>query len=96
LSGCALVLGDIPSLRETWHGAAIFVPPDDPIALANALNGLIENRPRREHFGQRARVRGLDFSPHRMATEYIAAYRACAAQQSSLAKPQLFVEEVAA
>jgi glycogen(starch) synthase len=98
LSGCALVLGDIPSLRETWQGAAIFVPPDDPIALTNALNGLVENRPRREHFGQRARVRALEFSPHRMATEYIAAYRTCAGQRSCSAaeRPQLFVEEVAA
>jgi glycosyltransferase involved in cell wall biosynthesis len=98
LSGCALVLGDIPSLRETWQGAAIFVPPDDPVALTNALNGLIENKLRREHFGQRARVRALEFSPHRMATEYIAAYRTCAGQQSCSAaeRPQLFVEEVAA
>jgi glycosyltransferase involved in cell wall biosynthesis len=98
LSGCALVLGDIPSLRETWSGAAIFVPPDDPTALANALNSLIENRQRREHFAQRARARALGFSPHRMATEYIAAYRACAGQQScsSAEKPQLVVEEIAA
>ncbi len=29
LSGCALVLGDIPSLRENWDGAAVFVPPND-------------------------------------------------------------------
>ena len=29
LSGCALVLGDLPSLRELWTGAAMFVPPDD-------------------------------------------------------------------
>src|SRR5205085_10355716 len=28
-SGCALVLGDIESLRENWDGAAIFVSPDD-------------------------------------------------------------------
>ena len=98
LSGCALVLGDIPSLRETWDGAAIFVPPEDSTALTNALNGLIENTPRRERFGQRARMRALDFSPHRMATDYIAAYRACAAQQSRSAaeKPQIFVEDVAA
>ena len=27
LSGCALVLGDIPSLREIWGDAALFVPP---------------------------------------------------------------------
>src|SRR5439155_7589118 len=59
LSGCALVLGDIPSLRETWHGAAIFVPPDDPTALANALNLLAENTRRREHFDQCARARAL-------------------------------------
>lgn len=98
LSGCALVLGDIPSLRETWHGAAIFVPPNDPIALTNAVNRLIENRPRREHFGECARARALEFSPHRMATEYIGAYRTCAGEQTSSAaeKPQLFVEEVAA
>ena len=29
LSGCALVLGDIPSLREVWGDAALFVAPDD-------------------------------------------------------------------
>ena len=28
LAGCALVLGDIPSLREVWHDAALFVPPE--------------------------------------------------------------------
>ena len=33
LSGCALVLGDIPSLRENWTGAAEFAPPDDASAF---------------------------------------------------------------
>src|SRR5439155_1168938 len=37
LSGCALVLGDIPSLRELWEGAAWFVPADDDGALAAAI-----------------------------------------------------------
>ena len=40
LAGCALVLGDIPTLRELWDGAALFVPPDDAEALASALQGL--------------------------------------------------------
>ncbi|QDT14698.1 glycosyltransferase family 4 protein [Alienimonas californiensis] len=31
--GCALVLGDLPSLREVWGDAAIYVPPDDREAL---------------------------------------------------------------
>ena len=35
LAGCALVLGDIP-MREVWHDAAMFVPPEQPAALENA------------------------------------------------------------
>src|SRR5215216_1784745 len=27
LAGCALVVGDVPSLREVWRDAAVFVPP---------------------------------------------------------------------
>ena len=37
LARCALVLGDIPSLREIWNGAALFVPPDDENAIADAI-----------------------------------------------------------
>ena len=32
-AGCALVLGDIASLRENWDGAALFVDPEDRPAL---------------------------------------------------------------
>jgi glycosyltransferase involved in cell wall biosynthesis len=37
-AGCSLVLGDISSLRELWEGAARFVHPGDPEALAAAIN----------------------------------------------------------
>ncbi len=83
LCGCALVLGDIPSLRETWQGAAIFVPPDDVTQLASAVRDLIEDRRRREHFGQHARARAVEFSPQRMADGYLEAYRACGPQSFS-------------
>jgi len=98
LSGCALVLADIPSFRETWHGSAIFVPSDDATGFANALNNLIENTRRRQDYGRRARVRALEFSPHRMASEYLAAYRTCIREEFSSApgKQPLVVEEVAA
>ena len=43
LSGCALVLGDIPSLREVWGDAACFTPPGDPDALHRAIAALIGN-----------------------------------------------------
>src|SRR3954451_12539807 len=40
LGGCALVLGDVESLRELWDGCAFFVPPEDDAALEEALDGL--------------------------------------------------------
>lgn len=46
LSGCALVLGDIPSLRETWNDAAIFVAPSDhtassgPFSISSRIRGV--------------------------------------------------------
>jgi len=43
LAGCALVLGDIPTLREVWRDTAVWVPPGDPDALGLALNALIRD-----------------------------------------------------
>src|SRR3546814_13319690 len=40
LSGCGLVLGDIPTFRELWDGVASFAPPDDEERLHQALEGL--------------------------------------------------------
>ena len=77
LSGCALVLGDIPSLREVWGDDAAFVGPDDPDALAWTLNGLIIDEDRRVTLAHRARVRGLEYSPSRMAAGYLSAYAQC-------------------
>jgi glycosyltransferase involved in cell wall biosynthesis len=75
LAGCALVLGDIPSLREIWEGAAIFVPPDDTKALEDALQLLITDELRRRDLAERAMARAQDFSPQRAAEGYLAAYR---------------------
>jgi glycosyltransferase involved in cell wall biosynthesis len=78
LSGCALVLGDIPSLREVWGDAALYVPPDDPHALRRALAGLIEDAPGRERLAARARTRAQRFGAARMADAYLDAYAAIA------------------
>jgi hypothetical protein len=37
MSGCALVLGDIASLREVWGPAARYVPPEDHEYLRETL-----------------------------------------------------------
>ena len=74
LSGCALVLGDIESLREIWRAAAVFVDPNDSKALKHELLVLIDNPQRRGEMAQRARERALEFTSARMAQNYFAVY----------------------
>ncbi len=74
LSGCALVLGDIPSLRETWGATAVYVPPQDHDALRSALVHLIARRAQREALAAAARKRALQFTAGRMAGACLAAY----------------------
>jgi glycogen synthase len=74
LSGCALVLGDIESLREVWEHAAIFVPPDDERRLEAAVTGLIANPEHRKEMSRRSAARAQAFTPERMAAEYASAY----------------------
>jgi glycogen(starch) synthase len=75
LAGCALVLGDIDSLRENWAGAAELVPPGDPAARAAAHRARPTHPPRRRELAARARARALRLSPARMAAGYLALYR---------------------
>lgn len=79
MSGCALVLGDIPSLRENWNGAALFVPPGEPEQLKTALLELISQPALREQLSQRSLARSRMFSAEAMAAGYMAAYSAVTA-----------------
>lgn len=74
LSGCALVIGDIPSLREIWGDTALFVPPSDHEALALSINLLAANRRIRKTFGTRARERARNFTIDRMVHSYLGVY----------------------
>jgi glycosyltransferase involved in cell wall biosynthesis len=74
LAGCALVLGDIPSLREIWGSAATFVPPDDSLALRQSLQKLIERPALRREMAKRANSRARQFTPDRMASAYVDVY----------------------
>jgi glycogen synthase len=74
LSGCALILGDIDSLREIWDGAALFVPLDDELALIAALQTLIDDRQLRESLAASGYERAMTFDAARMARGYLAAY----------------------
>ena len=74
MCGCALVLGDIPSLRENWEGAAVFVEPDDHGALRAALEALIAAPEVRSDLARRAGERARQFTTRRMAAGYLSAY----------------------
>lgn len=74
LSGCALVLGDIPSLRENWDGAALFVSPSDPHSVRDAIRELIAAPKLRQELSIRARAGARQFSICRTAQLYQQAY----------------------
>ncbi|HEX3246738.1 MAG TPA: glycosyltransferase family 4 protein [Chloroflexota bacterium] len=74
-AGSALVLGDIPSLRELWDDAALFVAPDDHEMLAQTLLGLIADTSRRLELAHRSRSRAMSFTAQHMSEAYLAAYR---------------------
>lgn len=82
LSGCALVLGDIPSLREVWSSAALYVAPDDHTALREVLNELLANELLRAAMAGRALRRARRLIPARSARRYLEIYRRvqCASQ----------------
>jgi glycogen synthase len=78
-SGCALVLGDIPSLREVWGDAAVFAPTDDDDALASALRVVTRDEELRVELAARARRRAARYTVQRMAAGYTAVYERLAA-----------------
>ncbi len=75
LAGCALIVGDIPSLREIWGDTAEYVAPDDAEALVRAAQRLIDDPPRRQRLAARSQCRARAFTTERMAEAYLRRYR---------------------
>ncbi len=74
LSGCALVLGDIPGLREVWGDAALYANPRDPQAFRDTIASVMAENEMRIHFGARARKRACCFNSANMASAYLTEY----------------------
>jgi glycosyltransferase involved in cell wall biosynthesis len=94
MSGCALVLGDIPTLRELWNGAAIFVPPDDHEALRKALQGLIGDPLRRQQAGEAAQMRARRYAAETMVGKYYALYTELLSSKETVQVDQRIPPEV--
>lgn len=74
LSGCCLVLGEIPSLHEVWGSSALYVDPTSDLELAETLQRLIHDRHLRCRYATRARERALHLDPQWTASSYYEAY----------------------
>jgi glycosyltransferase involved in cell wall biosynthesis len=74
LSGAALVLADIPTFRELWGGAALFVSPDDSDGWSVVLNELAEDTVLRGQLSAAAGVRARQFTRSRQSAQLYALY----------------------
>jgi glycosyltransferase involved in cell wall biosynthesis len=91
-TGCALVLSDIPTFRELWDGAAVFVPPDDDRGMAAAIERLAGDANERNRMGEVARSKAADYSVEAMSAGVLSAYRSVLSPKS----PGLSLEGAAA
>jgi glycosyltransferase involved in cell wall biosynthesis len=87
-AGCALVLSDIPTFRELWNGAALFVHPEDASALHRALSNLCNDSVERERLQSAARERSQRYTLARTVAAYRALYQRLLASHAPRAAPQ--------
>jgi CDP-paratose 2-epimerase len=73
-AGSALVLADIPTFRELWGDAAVFVPPRDPPTIAAAIAELLDAPDRAAVLGAAARRHAARYTLAAMADGMLAAY----------------------
>tara|TARA_R110002072_G_scaffold22383_4_gene78055 strand:+ start:9467 stop:10576 length:1110 start_codon:yes stop_codon:yes gene_type:complete len=84
-AGCALILADIPTFRELWDGAALFVDPGDADGFARAIERLHTEPGLRQQLGETARLRSTRYTPAAMANAVASIYRALLAERMAAA-----------
>jgi glycosyltransferase involved in cell wall biosynthesis len=82
-AGCALVLADIPTFRELWQDAAVFVAPDDTAALTSMLAWISNDERARKALQRAAHQRARRYTLHEMAAQYSDLYLDLFGRQTS-------------
>lgn len=88
-AGCALVLSDIPTFRELWSGAALFVDPADSKALHRTLADLCKDDRERARLQRAAFEHSLTYSPTRTASAYLRLYEGLLASHHAFAPAEV-------
>lgn len=73
-AGTPLLLADIPTFRELWNDAALFLPPRDPAAWRDAMLALLRDAPARAALGARACAHAARYGVARMAERTLAVH----------------------
>ena len=73
-AGTAVVASDLPGYRLAAGGAALFVPPGDPVALGEAVRSVLLDEPAREVLRRKGRVRATECDMGTVADWYREAY----------------------
>lgn len=81
LSGCALVLSDLESLREVWGDSALYFPPRATDELRDVLLDLLAHPRALPVLGERARARASRFHPRRFVSSYLGLYRSLSTRE---------------
>jgi glycosyltransferase involved in cell wall biosynthesis len=89
LSGCALVLGDIDSLREVWQESAVYVNTNDAVELATTINNLFDDKAHLSTLASKAERQAQQYSTEKMATAYFDIYKQLAQQNTPKQKYEL-------
>jgi len=73
-AGCALVLSDIPTLRELWDGVALFCHPRNEREWVQTLESLLDDPAKRYELGKRGQERAAFYNQSAFGRRYRALY----------------------
>jgi glycogen synthase len=74
-AGCCLLLADIPSLRELWEGAAIFINPRNPGGWTREMNRLAGDPEECARLGELAQIHSRRYEGENAVEQYWELYQ---------------------
>jgi glycosyltransferase involved in cell wall biosynthesis len=84
MSGCALIVNDIPSFRELWGDSVYFFRTNEAESLAEAIRALSSDQVLLNDYAQRAHDHAVkNFNAQRMVDSYEQLYSSLAAQEAA-------------
>jgi glycogen(starch) synthase len=81
LSGCVLLLADIPTLKELWQDTALYFDPNQPQELDKLLDHVLQHPEIGSQLIERSKERARLFSLEKMTNNYLILYQSLVYKQ---------------